>query len=1238
MNVSVNAPSGSTAASSFSASLAANGSIDISCSADLAALDPGAIAEVYVPGYPPNALGAGITADPGTNEKAGDPVTISGTMSGDLAGNNNTGTVSAALGPAVFNLVSIPSQGSQPFSFQAHIGDVLSYGFIAEVQIGQIALISQQGNADLHVTYQIVDTNATVTPTSPQWDKTQGGVDFGYLVSGGPVARDTEEALYWSATNQLSGAIGGPVYTVAIPQGTAVGSYGFNVPASALVPPPQGAKFLLTVTDPNNVLGNFDPSANVSALAYNPTVTPTSLQWDTALGGVDYAYQVSSSPVLQNTEVALYWSSTNQFSGAMGGPVFTSSIPAVTALGSYGPFNVPASALGSPPPGAQFLLAVTDPNNALDNFDPNQNVLALGVLNIVSLQPPDATEGQPFSGPVAVFTDQGASAGGLTASVSWGDGSSDTLTAANGGIVANGAGTFLIAAAHTYAEEGKSLPFSVQVTDAAGVSASTAATIDVADAPLTIQALTPPANATEGVDTGPLALATFSDTNPKADISDLSATITWGDGYTDTVTAADGGIVGNGSTFAVVGDHAYAEEGKNLPFAVQVTDAGGAPPDSAAGTVNVSDAMLAVDTLTPTFTEGVASGPIPVATFTDDNSNPDIGDYTATVTWGDGTTDTLTAANGGIGALGGGTFAVQDSHLFPEEVDNLLPFAVQVVDAGGASDSAADTIDVVDAPLTFQLVAPPPAVEGVDTGMVPVATFRDANTNPDINDYTATIFWGDGTSSDGSIVDNHKGTFVVLAGHTYAEEGGYIFSVLVSDAGGSVIFTSLPAAVADAPLTVTKFAPPRNAVAGQSTGTLTVATFTDANSNPDIADLTATVRWGDGTTDTLTSANGGIQASGSAFAVVDAHTYSRAYAGIPFAVTITDLGGSSASTSATINVGGGSGLVITQFTPPSPVEGRPVSATLAVFTDTNVGPDPTHLIAKETFGDGTSAYVSWKNGGIVKNADGSFAVLLSHTYREESAGLTLTLSITDGKATAATSAVLGVADAPLSVQTLTPPAAVAGRQFSSTLLTFTDGNGGPDIRDFTAVASWGDGSTSTLTSANGGLTGVTTFSVIGTHTSAQVGSYTLSIQVLDVGGSATSTAAIVHINPRGLAPVPRRSLTSGQDDGTVPIGRLQQALETAGRQALPSGDTFASTPPLLTPELWTAIVSQLGRAGADTTLPAAASAPSWDVQGLTAAQVPSSFLLQNDIFLGFNQAWMTRKRGNGVPGGAVGQD
>ncbi|MBV9123371.1 MAG: hypothetical protein JO112_08445, partial [Planctomycetes bacterium] len=92
---------------------------------------------------------------------------------------------------------------------------------------------------------------------------------------------------------------------------------------------------------------------------------------------------------------------------------------------------------------------------------------------------------------------------------------------------------------------------------------------------------------------------------------------------------------------------------------------------------------------------------------------------------------------------------------------------------------------MADAPLSA-IARPVSAVEGQGVSNVQVATFTDADPNGQAGDYTATIQWGDGDTSAGSISAG-TGDFVVTASkpHPYAEEGSYTVSISIHDVGGA---------------------------------------------------------------------------------------------------------------------------------------------------------------------------------------------------------------------------------------------------------------------------------------------------------------------------------------------------------------------------------------------------------------------------------------------------------------------
>src|SRR5262249_19174387 len=152
------------------------------------------------------------------------------------------------------------------------------------------------------------------------------------------------------------------------------------------------------------------------------------------------------------------------------------------------------------------------------------------------------------------------------------------------------------------------------------------------------------------------------------------------------------------------------------------------------------------------------------------------------------------------------------------------------------------------------------------------------------SDFTATIDWGDGSSSAGTVTPFGAG-FAVEGGHTYARAGDYSLSVSLLDAGGTTPFATGTATVDDAPLT--PLAKSVAFVAGQSLSRV-VGSFADANPGGAVPDYTATINWGDGTPTT----QGTISADGSEFDVTGDHTYATSGAR-PITITVQDTGGSS---------------------------------------------------------------------------------------------------------------------------------------------------------------------------------------------------------------------------------------------------------------------------------------------------------------------------------------------------------
>jgi hypothetical protein len=278
---------------------------------------------------------------------------------------------------------------------------------------------------------------------------------------------------------------------------------------------------------------------------------------------------------------------------------------------------------------------------------------------------------------------------------------------------------------------------------------------------------------------------------------DFVASADWGDG---TQSASDDGtgsvsIVQNADgSFSVLADHVYAQAG-SYGITVSIRDTAG-NGTLAVLTATVNDAALSASAGSFSATEGLDPGSQVLATFTDANPNASVGDFIPCVTWGDTSPD---AGPISIIQNADGSFSVVADHLYAEA--GAYNVTVTVTDIAGSTVSATLTATVSDAALTavpgsFQATA------GVDPGSQVLATFTDANPNPSLADFSATVTWGDNSGNstgDGtgllSIVQNANGSFSVLGDHTYANTGSYSILVTLSDVGGSSTFVVFPALV-----------------------------------------------------------------------------------------------------------------------------------------------------------------------------------------------------------------------------------------------------------------------------------------------------------------------------------------------------------------------------------------------------------------------------------------------------------
>ena len=315
----------------------------------------------------------------------------------------------------------------------------------------------------------------------------------------------------------------------------------------------------------------------------------------------------------------------------------------------------------------------------------------------------------------------------------------------------SGTGVYTVAGSHTYAEEVTVTDvITVTVNDDGGQSTTITGAATVADAALTGSAAAS-VTATEGA-TATLTNATFTDANPGDHSADFSGTIDWGDGtHLDIrqqcreLQQHHWRLYGCRQPHLCGGGHRHRRHHRDgqRRRRQSTTITGAATVADAALTGSAAASVTATEGATATLTN---------ATFTD--ANP--GDHRPT-SRGRSTGATAPPRHFDSSAVsynsGTGNYTVAGSHIYAEEVTGTDTITVTVNDDGGQSTTITGAATVADAALTAS-GTPVSATEG-NAVTATVATFTDANPLATTADFTATITWGDGTTSDGTITEKN---------------------------------------------------------------------------------------------------------------------------------------------------------------------------------------------------------------------------------------------------------------------------------------------------------------------------------------------------------------------------------------------------------------------------------------------------------------------------------------------------
>jgi hypothetical protein len=535
-----------------------------------------------------------------------------------------------------------------------------------------------------------------------------------------------------------------------------------------------------------------------------------------------------------------------------------------------------------------------------------------------------------FTAPIAVLPPPGGlAANDFTASIDWGDPSVDPSA---GSIIqdASNPSVYYITGTHTFAENGtytvantvafaggsytaavNNVPISITVGPA-GPIAGTDAIATVTQGTLAVSAF--PIIGTEGIaiPTGPIA--TFIDAGGADLIADYSATITVTDSSGATVVSVPAASItqnGNAAQFTVNAPAFTLPEEGTYQVVVAVTDDGGTTPitvDGASFAVIADAPLTAGAPIAPTGSTGILLSGLRIGSFTDANPGALTVDFTGVIDWGDGSPTSVAQ----FGNVGPGAFNVYGSHTYAKP--GAYDVTTNVGDDGGKTTSLNATFTISDLPVTGATKSFT-ATEGINTGLFALATFTDPNTLATVADVNAQLAiggWGDGTPTTAGVTlvvqeigvtsltsatDPGDPIFEVVGSHTYAEETfpglPDTLSVIITTLGGATTTLTSPpgggVTVLDAPLTSSN-GTEITGIEGNSTGTVLLGTFTDANPISTPADFTATIAWGGtGTGSTAGSITqpGGV---GTPYLVSGSFTYAEAgtYA---YSVTVTDDGG-----------------------------------------------------------------------------------------------------------------------------------------------------------------------------------------------------------------------------------------------------------------------------------------------------------------------------------------------------------
>ncbi len=603
--------------------------------------------------------------------------------------------------------------------------------------------------------------------------------------------------------------------------------------------------------------------------------------------------------------------------------------------------------------------------------------------------------------------------------------------------------------------------------------------LTLANAPITVGAITGLPALGASVKTPVTANATFSDPGT---VGAHTATIDWGDGTTTTGTVTE--TVGSGAG-SVSGSHSYATPG-TYAVSVSVSDQAECVPDGFYGGM-----CLPGNTLLPAVTGTSSAQVIVNAPPTPSAAGPYSGaegsaigvSGTASDTDGDAVTS-VWSATANSGTDGTCIFANPAALNTTVTCTNQGSYTLSLTATDGINAPVTTTaaLAVSNDPITVGAVTASPSLPvAINTPVTVSANFTDPGTT---DAHSATVDWGDGTSSPATVTDTvGSGSGSVSAGHSYAAGGTYTVTVTVSDGDSSPgSGTSSTQVIVNTPPTPSA-AGPYSGAEGSAIGVSGTASDTDGDAVTTVWSATANA----GTDGTCIFANP---------------------AALNTTVTCTNQGSYTLSLTAAdgINVPVTSTAALSVSNAPITVgdlTGQPKTTSLAVSTSfSDPGTADAHTAVID-WGDGTSspATVTETVGTGTGSVSGAHSYAAPGTY-------IVTVTVSDGDSPAGS----GANSAPFTLNT--PPVVNAGGGTSG----YSGVEGSPIGVSGTATDVDGDAVTTTWSAtANSGTDGTCTFAnptaANTTVTCTDEGSYTLSLTATDgINAPVTSTAPLTVSN------------------------------------------------------------------------------------------------------------------------------